>query len=642
MNAKPSIIGLAICVAATCIVAAILPAVPLPDPPYAPGLLVTTPVTPRDSATLGVGVSDPDHDSMYVRLYYDYDRDTMLNSGWLGPIPDGETIYDVHRYGVYGAYAVAARAMDVGGLISPLSDVESLVVQRVGIGWRYPRIGEPVNMYSFAYSPALSALPNGDVKLFAAADGETVYAFIDFGGAHPIVQRQILNPYYTPSCDDAPSLSTDRQRFYLPSDDFYLYCLRTDTLVVLSTFLPDTLIKQEFMTPAVVPTPFGGDYLYVGRGDSVMCLLDSGNGQMQFLWSYRTNSEIMYPLAVNAPGDRIFFGNDTGQFICLDNDGSLQWQCFGSPVTSAAAIDDSGIVYVGREDGRLYGYSQTDTSPVFTSVANADLIVGCPVIDAEGKVYVVREDATVEAYTGAGRNVAPLWAETPSPNVSGAAGPCLAPDTTVIIHTEDDWLFALRLGDGSLKWQIQLPLGKLTGRRFWAGGIYSSPTVGPAWNRIYVGSNNEGVFYAITVDDSAYAAGLPSAPWPKFQHDLSNSGWKGWSAGGVREATDTHVRIPDVGIEPSAPSPFSDQTRIRYHLVAPGSIRLAIYDAAGRLIKTLARGWQSSPGEHHAVWNATDEDGRRAGSGLYFCRLETNGRSVARSLILLRSVIRRP
>jgi hypothetical protein len=352
---------------------------------------------------------------------------------------------------------------------------------------------------------------------------------------------------------------------------------------------------------------------------------------VQFIWFYHSNSEIMFPPAVNAPGDRIFFGNDTGQFICLDNNGNRLWECFGSPVTSAAAIDDSGIVYVGREDGRLYGYRETDTIPVFTSVAEADPVKGCPVIDADGTVYAVREDGTVEAYSGTGRNVAPLWAETPIPNGTGTGGPCLAPDTTIIIHTEDDWLFALRLGDGSEKWRLQLPAYLGTRRRFGAGDIYSSPIVGPAWNRIYVGSNNEGIFYAITVDDSLYAAGLPSTPWPKFQHDLSNSGWKGGGNVAVRSPND-EVRRSYFGVRTS-PSPFSGQTTIRYQLMAPGSIRLAIYDPTGRLIKTLAQGWQSRSGEHHAVWNATDEDGRRVGTGLYFCRLETNGRAVARSLI---------
>jgi outer membrane protein assembly factor BamB len=108
-----------------------------------------------------------------------------------------------------------------------------------------------------------------------------------------------------------------------------------------------------------------------------------------------------------------------------------------------------------------------------------------------------------------------------------SAAPCLVPDTTILIHTYDDDVLALRLTDGTEKWRITLPLEKRGSRRFGAGDIGSSPTIGPGTHRVYVGAENDGFFYALDVIFDAYINGLPNTAWPKYQHDLSNSGCKG-------------------------------------------------------------------------------------------------------------------
>jgi flagellar hook assembly protein FlgD len=54
-------------------------------------------------------------------------------------------------------------------------------------------------------------------------------------------------------------------------------------------------------------------------------------------------------------------------------------------------------------------------------------------------------------------------------------------------------------------------------------------------------------------------------------------------------------------------------------------VRLAIYDAEGRLVKELEHG--SFPaGVQAAVWDGRDDSGRGVGSGSYFARLEAGGR----------------
>ena len=53
-------------------------------------------------------------------------------------------------------------------------------------------------------------------------------------------------------------------------------------------------------------------------------------------------------------------------------------------------------------------------------------------------------------------------------------------------------------------------------------------------------------------------------------------------------------------------------------------MRLAVFDLAGRLVRTLIDA--SLPqGSHEAVWDGRDESGREVGSGSYLARLEFGG-----------------
>jgi len=64
-------------------------------------------------------------------------------------------------------------------------------------------------------------------------------------------------------------------------------------------------------------------------------------------------------------------------------------------------------------------------------------------------------------------------------------------------------------------------------------------------------------------------------------------------------------------------------------------VRLAVYDAAGRLVRTLVEG--ALPGGRHAVrWDGKDRSGRPAPAGVYFCRAETSEGVVSRKLVLVR------
>lgn len=88
-------------------------------------------------------------------------------------------------------------------------------------------------------------------------------------------------------------------------------------------------------------------------------------------------------------------------------------------------------------------------------------------------------------------------------------------------------------------------------------------------------------------------------------------------------------------LEQNKPNPFTDKTMISYQLVAPGNVRLNVYNVAGQLVKTLVETRQDA-GYYSIVWSGSDNLGRRVASGIYFCRLESEQESEIKKITLLR------
>jgi parallel beta-helix repeat protein len=84
------------------------------------------------------------------------------------------------------------------------------------------------------------------------------------------------------------------------------------------------------------------------------------------------------------------------------------------------------------------------------------------------------------------------------------------------------------------------------------------------------------------------------------------------------------------------PNPFNPSTAIRYRVPSPGSrVTLSVYDLSGRRVATLVDAYRSG-GEHFAVWRGLDDGGSEVSSGVYFYRLEVDGTSIERKMVLLK------
>ena len=85
------------------------------------------------------------------------------------------------------------------------------------------------------------------------------------------------------------------------------------------------------------------------------------------------------------------------------------------------------------------------------------------------------------------------------------------------------------------------------------------------------------------------------------------------------------------------PNPFNPNTLIGYQLPAAGQVRLAVYNGAGQLVRTLSEGHRTA-GSYEINWDGLDAAGQAVSSGTYFYRLEVPGQGLlkTRSMSLVR------
>jgi hypothetical protein len=83
-------------------------------------------------------------------------------------------------------------------------------------------------------------------------------------------------------------------------------------------------------------------------------------------------------------------------------------------------------------------------------------------------------------------------------------------------------------------------------------------------------------------------------------------------------------------LEQNYPNPFNPVTKIRFDVSKTSNVKIIIYDITGRTVQTLVNGYIPA-GKYQ-----TDFDASRLSSGTYFYRLETEGYTETRKMILIK------
>jgi len=90
-----------------------------------------------------------------------------------------------------------------------------------------------------------------------------------------------------------------------------------------------------------------------------------------------------------------------------------------------------------------------------------------------------------------------------------------------------------------------------------------------------------------------------------------------------------------LALDQNFPNPFNPQTTIAFSLPTAQHVSLEVYDLAGRLVRVLVDEVRTA-GSQSVVWNGLDARDRRAASGTYLYRLETDDRVLTRSMVLMK------
>jgi hypothetical protein len=147
---------------------------------------------------------------------------------------------------------------------------------------------------------------------------------------------------------------------------------------------------------------------------------------------------------------------------------------------------------------------------------------------------------------------------------------------------------------------------------------------------------------AVSGDDSLYAyelctshAPVDALPWPMFRRNPARSGSYGYEP--VTGVDDDHnAATPSVtSLRSIYPNPFNPVTRIAFDVSASSRVTIAIYDVSGRSVAVLVDR-EMPPGRYEAIWNGRTGTGRKAASGIYFCRLMAGSALETKKMVLLR------
>ena len=156
-----------------------------------------------------------------------------------------------------------------------------------------------------------------------------------------------------------------------------------------------------------------------------------------------------------------------------------------------------------------------------------------------------------------------------------------------------------------------------------------------AWAATF--ANEQNVYYSRIGDYDCNGNGIGDMDdlFAQTSHDFNSDGIPDECQPGAT-GTEELARIDAYRLHPNHPNPFNPATTIRYDVpVGGGHVRLRVFDATGRLVRTLADRVEGE-GPKAALWDGRDDRGRRVASALYIYQLKTPVSTHTRKMLLVK------
>lgn len=168
-------------------------------------------------------------------------------------------------------------------------------------------------------------------------------------------------------------------------------------------------------------------------------------------------------------------------------------------------------------------------------------------------------------------------------------------------------------------------------------GILRYPDFGgePYWAGVCAGQvNNQGFMMRTVWLGHSFMYIRDTQPQQSARHDLLQCVFAFFGQATLPTEAESPLP-PATALSRCYPNPFNPAVRIAFALREKGPVSLRIYDVSGRLVRVLVDEVRES-GRHEMVWDGRNEGGRRAASGIYFCRMQAPGYERAEKLVLLK------
>ncbi|MBD3160652.1 MAG: T9SS type A sorting domain-containing protein [Candidatus Eisenbacteria bacterium] len=104
-----------------------------------------------------------------------------------------------------------------------------------------------------------------------------------------------------------------------------------------------------------------------------------------------------------------------------------------------------------------------------------------------------------------------------------------------------------------------------------------------------------------------------------------------------QDPTDVEEQLPLIGTQSLriAPNPMGAESTIGFRLEDPASVTVSIHETTGRRVRRLCDRTLTK-GDHYLEWDGLDAGGAPLAQGVYFVRVQIDGQSAWRKVILLR------
>ncbi len=96
----------------------------------------------------------------------------------------------------------------------------------------------------------------------------------------------------------------------------------------------------------------------------------------------------------------------------------------------------------------------------------------------------------------------------------------------------------------------------------------------------------------------------------------------------LSETTSNNVSVPTKFAMRNYPNPFNPTTTIAFDLPKDSKVKIEIFNIKGQKVKTLVND-KYQKGIHSVIWNGKNESEKNVGTGVYFYKLDLNGKTTA-------------